>query len=835
MKFDLYDHNRVAYTSATEMMDSFGRAAVIHPTGTGKSFIGFQLAADHPDEQILWFSPSRYIFETQLENLAEASGGEKPENIAFFTYAGLMLMSEEEIDGLRPAYIILDEFHCCGAQMWGQGVRRLLRQHPEAPVLGLSATNIRYLDNQRDMAEELFDGHIASEITLGEAIVRGILNPPKYVLSVFKYQNDLEKYEARVRKSHSKAVRDEGEKYLEALRRALENADGLDVIFDKHMTDRTGKYIVFCACKEHMDEMMGHMEWFAKVDKHPHVYSFYCADPSAGRAFEDFKADEDPEHLKLLFCIDALNQGIHVPGVSGVILLRPTVSPIIYKQQIGRALSTSGKKDAVIFDIVLNIESLCSIGAIEEEMEIATAYYRSLGESEYVVNEHFRIMDEVRDCIQLFDSLNHVLTASWDLMYEKAKAYSEENGSLDIPHRYVTADGYSLGSWVNAQRAVRAGTMHGSLTEGQIEKLDALGMVWESRNELAWARNYQAAERYFEEHGALNAPGSYVTADGVRLGEWLKTLRKWKNAGIHPKYLSPDRIAQLDEIGMVWDMPDYYWEQMYREACEYYLEHRNLDVPDKYVTEDGARLGAWIHRLRSARNGTSRRGSLTEDRIRRLDDIGMVWTVRNETLWDRYYAQAKQYYRLHGNLSVPKDFESDGLKLGGWIARQKAECRAGRVSGRRAEKLRAIGIGPEADPWESRVRLAKRYMEEHHINYIPQDTVVDGVWIGKWLAVQRKALEAGTLTPAQEKLLGEVPLRTKSEMLWENAYELARDYYEEHGSLDVRRKYVCDNGYGLGNWVSYQRKLRREGHLSEEQIRRLDAIGFVWKTEKAAV
>lgn len=141
-----------------------------------------------------------------------------------------MGMTDEEIAELQPDYIILDEFHRCGAEMWGQGVQKLLAAYAATPVLGLSATAIRYLDNQRDMADELFDGNVASEITLGEAIVRGILAAPKYVLSVLSYQKDLERYKARVRRAKSKIVRDEAERYLDALRRALEKADGLDVI-----------------------------------------------------------------------------------------------------------------------------------------------------------------------------------------------------------------------------------------------------------------------------------------------------------------------------------------------------------------------------------------------------------------------------------------------------------------------------------------------------------------------------------------------------------------------------------------------------------------------------
>ena len=158
-------------------------------------------------------------------------------------------------------------------------------------------------------------------------------------------------------------------------------------------------------------------EWFYKVDKKPRIYSVYSDDPSANKSFSDFKADNS-NHLKLLYCIDALNEGVHVPDVSGVILLRPTVSPIIYKQQIGRALSVSKTKNPVIFDIVNNIENLYSIDAIEEEMQVAIQYYRSHGGEGFVVNETFELIDKVVDCKALFDELEEALSASWDLMFE---------------------------------------------------------------------------------------------------------------------------------------------------------------------------------------------------------------------------------------------------------------------------------------------------------------------------------------------------------------------------------------------------------------------------------
>lgn len=105
------------------MLNTKGKAAVIHPTGTGKSFIGFKLCEDSPDKTVCWLSPTDYIFKTQLENLKKVSDGYEPSNIKFYTYAKLMNMSGEEIAEIKPQYIILDEFHRCGAEMWGKVVK----------------------------------------------------------------------------------------------------------------------------------------------------------------------------------------------------------------------------------------------------------------------------------------------------------------------------------------------------------------------------------------------------------------------------------------------------------------------------------------------------------------------------------------------------------------------------------------------------------------------------------------------------------------------------------------------------------------------------------------
>ena len=363
----LFEHNEKAYRAAVRMMEQYGKAAIVHPTGTGKSYIAFKLIEDNPEKVVIWLSPSKYIFKTQLESLKRNDPDFPLANIHFYTYAKRMCCTQAQLDEIaaqKPAYIIFDESHRAGAECWGESKVALLKLCPDAKFLGLTATNIRYLDNNRDMAEELFDSRVASNMTLGEAVVMGILPAPKYVTTVYQYQKALAKYQARVDNLRTPGIQDVNQKYLDALRRALEQADGLD------------------------------------------------------KVFADFKTDTG-DRLKLLFCIDMLNEGVHVEGISGVILFRPTISPIIYKQQIAR---------------------LDSIGMVWG-------------------NRNDR---------------------QWNQGYQEAKRYFEAHGDLRVPVNYVSPEGYALGKWVKRQRYTRQNPEKscGALTEERMERLDAIGMIW---------------------------------------------------------------------------------------------------------------------------------------------------------------------------------------------------------------------------------------------------------------------------------------------------------------------------------------------------------------------
>ncbi|MCC8100862.1 MAG: helicase associated domain-containing protein [Clostridiales bacterium] len=250
----------------------------------------------------------------------------------------------------------------------------------------------------------------------------------------------------------------------------------------------------------------------------------------------------------------------------------------------------------------------------------------------------------------------------------------------------------------------------------------------------------------------MDVPTKYVDAEGVALGTWLANIRAWRNAGAQQKYLTHARIQQLNDLGMVWDVYDYYWERNYTAASEYYRENGNLDVPQDYVNKEGIRLGYWINRLRSLRAGIAKGTPPTPEQVKRLDEIGMIWDRQKRNKWEKAFRAAKEYVDIHGDLCVPiKYVTGDGFALGTWIQRQRQNYKKGKLPEENKKRLDKIGMVWQADTWENRFSLVKQWYQEKGSLKIPQNTVVDGVWIGKWIVMQKKYLEAGKLSQEQEE------------------------------------------------------------------------------------
>ncbi|MBQ8698222.1 MAG: helicase associated domain-containing protein, partial [Schwartzia sp.] len=353
--------------------------------------------------------------------------------------------------------------------------------------------------------------------------------------------------------------------------------------------------------------------------------------------------------------------------------------------------------------------------------------------------------------------------------------------------------------------------------------------------DASWQRCFAALAAYREEHGNLDIKANYVSPSGIKLGSWLSNLRTYRKNNIQPRYLTQERIESLDKLGMVWDVPDYLWERNYAACVEYHRAHGDLDIPFDYVTKEGLKLGAWIRNQRSARQGNGRSARLNEEQVKRLDGIGMLWGTKYDRAWEIGYTEAKAYFDIHKTLDIPATYiTASGYKLGRWMANQRDKGKA-KLPLDRQKRLDAIGmIWEKRDSWEKRYKLAAEYFAEHGNLRVPAKYKAEGVWLNKWLNEQRQVYlgkRAGKrLSEEQVDRLEAIGMTwdVRDSEAWQAQLGEAHAFYRDNGNLDIPAGYVSPTGKRLDLWIARQRKQRREGNLTAEQIAALDALGMVW-------
>ena len=645
----LYRHNEEAYTVLNILINKFGKACIIHPTGTGKSVIAFRYIMDNPGKSVLWLSPSNNIFELQKDSLwwmlDEEVYYDITDRITFYTYSKLYRLITARAK-VNADIIILDEFHRCGANTWYKAVQSLLRSNCRAIVIGLSADSIRYFDNKRDMASELFDDNVASRITLMEAINKKILPCPKYVIS--ECINDIGK------------ISDMRKKYINT----TVTVKGLDRMFEKHMKKR-GRYIIFCSRYHQLDYVRENIgAWVSGIDKNPAVYVIKAGGKGTLRTLRKFK-DDDSKHLKLLLCVNILNEGIHIYGLDGVVFFRHTISPTLYLQQLGRALLTGSDKQPVIFDIVGNYTNLCTFDS-SYDRPVMSSHSSPI----FIYDEAASLQMETRfkqlSSRSVINKVHKSLTGKWEAYYMEAKKYYSINGDLDIPITYTTDKGASLGKWLRTQKRIRAGLIKGNLSVERQHLLESIGIEWyeDSYAELVTRSsfvfdNYDLALKYLKEYGNryghMCIKSNYMT-DGFRLGKWVWAARLSRYS--QARTFSPEQLKELDSIGFPWDYYDSLWEGYYRYARHYYDENGHIRFPRETVIEGLGKIMYWIYRQRTL----ARRGMLPPDkaeRFRAIDPDLYKTNVKKYCIPKTNKVQVRKaaLFNLHKDVSYPGHYD----------------------------------------------------------------------------------------------------------------------------------------------------------------------------------
>ena len=705
-KIELYPHNQAALNHLEEALKYTRRAAVIQPTGTGKSFVALAFIERRPNNSFLYLAPSTHIFN-QLKH--HAGHTDVLLHTTMMTYQKLCLLHEDELGKLEPDYIILDEFHRCGADDWGSAVDHLLALYVECFLIGFTATPVRYLDKAgtRDMSEELFHGSIASYYTLQDALNDKVLPVPHYVLGDILMNERVSSLETALTQvaSYGRA-RTAGYSLLESLKRNMAEAQGIDEIFKCHMPNRFAKLIVFCRNLEHIAQCREDMHRWLGPGKKIREYVCRSDEKAADIELNAFAGDNERNAIRLLYCVDMLNEGIHIKDVDGVVMLRPTISPIVYLQQIGRCLacSSDGSTSPVIFDLVNNYESARVEESGQRVFNIEFSHHPSSGKGKNTPIPFYMsgVPTQFEAILEKFD---HLFTRAgrWDFCYSILQEFYHEYGQY--PHSRTCYRGIKIGRWLSEQILY---IQHNSLSAARKERLEMLPgwstfLIERQPTRRTFDDYYKELLVYFEREGHIDIPQSYINpSTGCKLGLYLtrlRNIRKKTDRG----HLSQDQINRLNALGMKWvkrEHPYRDFDYYYQQLIKFYRREGHIKVPTRFIDPDtGCHLGNFINCVRQAKRGTGHDIVLTDRQIEMLNDLGMVWQVQASPLpFDTYYEELLRYYRREGHIRVPGNYivPENGCKLGKFIQRMRA-IRAGTASSgfitqEQIAKLDAMGM-----------------------------------------------------------------------------------------------------------------------------------------------
>ncbi|GAA2255733.1 DEAD/DEAH box helicase [Kitasatospora cystarginea] len=481
----------------------------------------------------------------------------------------------------------------------------------------------------------------------------------------------------------------------------------------------------------------------------------------------------DPgDELVVISNAKVLNEGVDVPAVDSVVFSRPRRSAIDTIQAVGRALRTGGRADKVATIVVplMLADGESPEAALESsEWEPVWQVLRALRDHDDRLEEQLRLHRTIIGEGRPFEALSReqklptwltvtgievpdsfarsitiravrATTPSWDEYYGAAVAFHRDNGHADIPQGWTTAEGLRVGAWWNRQRvAYNAGTLEAD----RLERLEALGIVWDQLEE-SWLHTYEEVTRLALEQLHFVFDESAVTSRGVVIVNWCAAQRTRRRAG----KVSARRIALLDAIGFPWDGVQDRWMRRYQQLKAVFDDRGSL-----LRLPGGSPDATWIEGQRAS----FRNGRLAPWQIELMAKIGIDFTDRRDASWRTTYEVLKAFHTEEGHWEVPADLVTvDGVNVRSWSKAQRTNRRRGTLADGYQHLLDKIDFpwDPEQERWDTRCgELERFYAANGHIG-IPKTGPLNS-----WLYQQRKKHREGKLRePARRRLAAIDPL-----------------------------------------------------------------------------
>lgn len=373
-EISLFEHNEKAYEALVSSLEKNPLAFIEHATGTGKSFILLKyLYTKMRDKRTLFITRHYEMLEQLLHEQMESLGLSKDDFTKFDStiYPNILDLDMKDVIQNYDC-IIWDEAHHCGAPKWSVKVneaKELVKNTPGKVMIGATATRIRYLDDYMDVAENFFDGNVVSVLPVTRAILKNLLPAPMIIMTAQACLEQIDKVQKKLHRIPQVPAVKSYQTSIENVRNQLMDEFYVGNVLKKYGVQDGENYIVFCSDINDLKHKMKEANhWFEDIGP-VKMYSAHSAQKRAINIEQIASFSEKREEISLMFAVDIFNEGFHIDGVDGILIFRKTKSPIIYWQQLGRALSFSARKKQIkIFDFANNTSDNKVVYELYKEM-----------------------------------------------------------------------------------------------------------------------------------------------------------------------------------------------------------------------------------------------------------------------------------------------------------------------------------------------------------------------------------------------------------------------------------------------------------------------------------
>jgi len=425
---------------------------------------------------------------------------------------------------------------------------------------------------------------------------------------------------------------------------------------------------------------------------------------------------------------------------------------------------------------------------------------------------------------------------TWMKWFQKLKLFKERFDHCNVEAGWEGDT--QLAGWAVAQRTRRK---KGKLTPAQVQRMDELGFVWDyqtQKGEKTWMKWYRELESYVKEHGNPHVPRTHANS---RLASWVWIQRQRRKGTLKSKakvrdLMTSEQVGLLEKLGFRWDAHEEQWAARLEQLRHFKKQHGHCEV-GLVADEDDDLLG-WVR----AQRALSSRGKLEAERKASLDGIGFSWSGEiTSRKWSEKYERLKAYHAEHGDTDVPDRWKPDP-EFARWVSQQRQRRKKGLMPDDQIQLLDALGFTwqhRERGSWEDRLAEVAAFKAKNGHCDIPLKSS-ENRKLGAFVNTMRTQRNNGKLSTdriAKLNALGFVWASSCKVLVdgdgisaeWQARFDELLQYKQAHGDCDVPTRWP--ENPQLGRWLSQQRQNRKSGTLQPERQRRLDEIGFDWRSD----